>query len=93
MDFSACEWSVLAIDRAEPEMPDGSRPAEPAVFTQDNIITAWPVKLAMTPLMTDKILDQLKQRGIPDNGQQINILGKPARTSELPWEKTQKWLT
>ncbi len=91
MDFSACEWSVLAIDRAEPQMPDGSRPAEPAVFTQDNIITAWPVKLAMAPLMTDKIIDQLKQQGIPANAQQMNIQGKPARTSALPWEKTEKW--
>ena len=93
MDFSACEWSVLAIDRAEPQMPDGSRPAEPAVFTQDNIITAWPVKLAMAPLMVDKIIQQLKQQDIPANGRPVNIQGEPARTSELPWEKIEKWLT
>ncbi len=93
MDFSACEWSVLAIDRAEPQMYDGSRPAEPAVFTQDNIITAWPVKLAMAPLMVDKIIEQLKQQAIPANSQQLNIKGELARTSELPWEKTEKWLT
>ncbi len=96
-DFSTCEWSVLPIDRAEPKMPDGSRPAEPAVFMQDGIISAWPVKLAMAPLMVDKIVQQLIQSAIQpadaDIEQAGNLPVEYARTSELPWEKVQTWLS
>lgn len=96
MDFSQCQWSTLAIDRAEPKMKDGSRPSGPAVFRHNNIITAWPVKLAMAPIMVDKILLELEQMGIEKNSQTIDwtaIPGIPgAETTLLPWEKAQNWL-
>jgi len=98
MDFSQCQWSALAIDRAEPEMPDGSRPVEPAVFSKDNVITAWPVKLAMTPVMVDKIMAQLDSQ----SGQKVNrhrsqtpmpvVDMIQANTAKLPWQKVQHWL-
>lgn len=96
MDFSSCEWSVLAIDRAEPEMPDGSRPAEPFVNLEQNIITAWPVKLAMAPIMADKVLEKIQQTDIKLNSQipeglsDHNVL--QAKTSALPWEKITAWV-
>ena len=98
MDFSSCEWSVLAIDRAEPEMPDGSRPAEPEVFRRNNIITAWPVKLAMAPIMADKILAKVQQLGVAlnarDTAWRAEMKNKPvqADTVQLPWEKVARWL-
>ncbi|MCU7835147.1 MAG: FAD-dependent oxidoreductase [gamma proteobacterium symbiont of Taylorina sp.] len=102
MNFSQCQWSALAIERAEPKMSDGSRPVEPAVFRKDNVITAWPVKLAMTPVMVDKIIEQLEsaQRGqsrlIFEKKQStltplISLL-TPAHTAKLPWKKVQHWL-
>lgn len=93
MDFSSCQWSALAIDRAEPAMADGSRPVEPAVFCQHNVITAWPVKLAMAPIMVDKILIQLEQAGIGKNSQSANLSNMTyAQTTQFPWEKVQNWL-
>jgi glycine/D-amino acid oxidase-like deaminating enzyme len=93
MDFSSCQWSALAIDRAEPKMDDGSRPSEPAVDCHEQIITAWPVKLAMTPIMVDKILQQLQQLGIQKNEQSVEIKDMTlAKTTRLPWEKVHNWL-
>ena len=97
MDFSQCQWSTLAIDRAEPKMQDGSRPSEPAVFRdksrRNNIITAWPVKLAMAPIMVDKIVLELEQLGIEKNSRAIDLTDIPlAQTSPLPWDKVQNWL-
>jgi hypothetical protein len=94
MDFSSCQWSALAIDRAEPRMPDGSRPVEPAVYQEDNVITAWPVKLAMTPIMTDKICQQIEALGITKNKQiNMDILSiETATISLLPWEKVTQWI-
>ncbi len=98
MDFSQCQWSALAIDRAEPKMADGSRPVEPAVFRKNQVITAWPVKLAMAPIMVDKIIDELEAAGIEKNAQSRPLDGKDsglmpkAQTSQLPWEKVELWL-
>ena len=106
IDFSQCQWSALAVDRAEPKMSDGSRPVEPAVFRQHNVITAWPVKLAMTPLMVDKILQELEQLDpVPEKvtkatagSQQVLLPAEVlagmtrAETTQFPWEKVQNWL-
>ena len=98
MDFSQCKWSALAIDRAEPKMPDGSRPVEPAVFTEQGIITAWPVKLAMAPVMVDKVMAEIERLKITRNAQPVLMQNNkstpliPAKTSQLPWEKVDNWL-
>jgi glycerol-3-phosphate dehydrogenase len=94
MDFSQCQWSTLAIDRAEPKMSDGSRPAEPLVDRQENVITAWPVKLAMTPVMVDSILLELEKMALEKNSQAFDFKGslQRAKTGKLPWETVQQWL-
>ncbi len=93
MDFSSCLWSALTIDRAEPKMADGSRPSEPSVFEHNNVITAWPVKLAMVPIMVDNVMDKLQHIGIKKNSQAIalNHLTQ-AKVSPLPWEKVTQWI-
>jgi glycine/D-amino acid oxidase-like deaminating enzyme len=93
MDFSVCQWSAIAVDRAEPKMPDGSRPVEPAVFQNQNVITAWPVKLAMVPTMVDKVMHELELTGIEKNLKQVffpNLTS--ADTTKLPWEKIKNWI-
>ncbi|MCU7938643.1 MAG: FAD-dependent oxidoreductase [gamma proteobacterium symbiont of Bathyaustriella thionipta] len=98
MDFCQCQWSALAIDRAEPKMPDGSRPIEPAVFTEQGIITAWPVKLAMAPIMADKVLAEIENLKIKKKTQSVFFQNKNAasmtraKTTQLPWEKVENWL-
>ena len=98
MDFSPCKWSALAIDRAEPKMSDGSRPVEPAVFTEQGIITAWPVKLAMAPVMVDKVMAEIERLKITRNSQPVLMQNNkstpliPAKTTQLPWEKVDNWL-
>jgi glycerol-3-phosphate dehydrogenase len=96
MDFSQCQWSTLAIDRAEPAMKDGSRPIEPEAYKQHQVITAWPVKLAMTPIMVDKIMEQLSTMAIKkrEKNNPVNPLLnlEKAQVSPLPWEKVEYWL-
>jgi hypothetical protein len=92
MDFSHCQWSTLFIDRAEPKMPDGSRPSEPAVFKTEGVITAWPVKLAMVPIMVDKIVRELQGTDCKKNIQLTPIISlSQAKVSQLPWERVTRW--
>lgn len=92
MHFNNSLWSALRVNRAEPLMADGSRPSEPFVHQQHNTITAWPVKLAMTPLMCDKIVDLITPLNVRANAEKINIRGlKPAKTADLPWQREIIW--
>lgn len=98
LDFSHTLWSTLNIDRAEPKMPDGSRPDEPWVSLTDQVITAWPVKLAMTPLMVDAILAKVEKLDVRTRHKheqpihkECSVPLKQAETSPFPWEKIQQW--
>jgi len=91
LDFSHTLWSTLNIDRAEPKMPDGSRPVEPFVSLTGQVLTAWPVKLAMTPLMVDTILAKVKKLGVRAKHKSRSVPIKLAETSLFPWEKVQQW--
>jgi glycine/D-amino acid oxidase-like deaminating enzyme len=91
LDFSNVRWSTLDIDRAEPKMPDGGRPAEPYVSLSGKVITAWPVKMAMTPLMVDEILAKLQQQKTEPKHQSRSLSLKCAETSLFPWEKVKHW--
>ncbi len=93
LDFSSVSWSTLRIDRAEPKMPDGSRPSDPFLSVTGKLITAWPVKLAMTPLMADAIVDQIQKFKLPHRHHLATVPFMRAKTSLLPWQKVKHWHT
>ncbi|HQY22155.1 MAG TPA: FAD-dependent oxidoreductase [Gammaproteobacteria bacterium] len=64
LDLSGATWASFFINRAEPKQPDGKRPENPFIKTLGNIMTAWPTKLALAPMLSDLILTQLKQQNI-----------------------------
>ncbi len=92
IDFSACEFAALDIDRAEPRMPDGRRPDDVYAEARDGVITAWPTKLAFAPRLAARIDELLKTAGV-----------LPAATAEalppwvfpgyalLPWQEEERW--
>ena len=59
VDLCAVEWATWAVDRAEGQQADGSRPDQPVVRQQHNVTVAWPTKLAFAPLLARKIQAQL----------------------------------
>ncbi len=64
VDLAGAEFATLRVDRAEPRQRHRNRPDQPGVFPIGALITAWPVKLAMVPLMADQIIKLLRQDGI-----------------------------
>lgn len=64
LDLSNAKWGSFYINRAEPKQPDGKRPDLPFLQTDGNIMTAWPTKLALTPLLVDNILGALEEQNI-----------------------------
>jgi len=57
VNTESCEWDTLFIDRAEPEIASGLKPADAFVKKEGRVITAWPTKLALTPRLSEQILN------------------------------------
>ncbi len=74
LDFSAAEFASFTIDRAEPLQQDGLKPETAYLKTIQNMMVAWPTKLALAPKLTEDIIHQL---------QQINLTAHLSDTREL----------
>lgn len=91
-DRGNLEWATLRIDRAEGLTEDGSRPDEPVVVKVENMIVAWPTKLAFAPAAAEWIRKLLQDDGVmpgshaaPDVAEAaLAGLPRPA-LGDLPW--------
>lgn len=81
-------WRTLRIDRAEPAQPGGVRPSGPYAASAGKFIVAWPTKLALAPVLADKIVALLPEptgfaEGLDAMGEVIALPG----FAEAPWER------
>jgi glycerol-3-phosphate dehydrogenase len=89
IDFSRCEWDTLNIDRAEPRMADGSRPDDVFVDECDDVITAWPTKLALAPRLADAVEKLLA--GVKPVAAVEAVSWPQPEVAPLPWQEEAKW--
>ncbi|MDR3479018.1 MAG: FAD-dependent oxidoreductase [Gammaproteobacteria bacterium] len=61
LDFSASHFASFMIDRAESAQPGGKRPDSSEFKEIENMIVAWPTKLALAPKLADDILACLQK--------------------------------
>lgn len=91
LDFSKVQWGTLAIDRAEPKQADGSRPEGVYAHYDNNIITAWPTKLALAPKLTEAIVQLLQRHNIkPGEAKSLPDWPHPDLAA-LPWQEESRW--
>ena len=60
LDLSAAQVASFMINRAEYADAKGARPESFSIAAHENITVAWPTKLALSPLLADTLLDELK---------------------------------
>lgn len=60
LDFSAAEFSTLAVDRAEPLQKGFLKPETAYTKMIENMIIAWPTKLALAPKLANDIVKHIK---------------------------------
>ena len=92
LDLSKSQWATLPINRAELKQGEGKRPD---TFSLDNsnqkVITAWPTKLALSPMLADALLDVLAENGIKKSGKnELPAWPKPIY-AKLPWQEETRW--
>ena len=61
LDFSAAEFTSFMVDRAEPLQKAGLMPDGAYTKVIENMIIAWPIKLALAPRLADDIMRHLQQ--------------------------------
>ncbi len=77
------EYRTLAINRAEPTQESGSRPDFPYVREWKKIITCWPTKLTLTPLLAEDVLAMLPE---PEAVTHPLLQLPQAQLAPHPWE-------
>lgn len=91
LDFSAVQWATLHIDRAEPYQADGKRPDTAFVEQQGCVITAWPTKLALAPLLAAQVIEKLTHSGIVPGSAATFEPGEFPGYAPLPWQEEVRW--
>lgn len=64
LDFSNAEFASFYVDRAENSQPNGSRPDSCFFKEIENMIVAWPTKLAFAPFLADEIVKCINKSNI-----------------------------
>ncbi|MCH2135652.1 MAG: FAD-dependent oxidoreductase [Phycisphaerales bacterium] len=91
LDVDQLEMGTYAAPRAEGKTPKGARPGTPTVLEDGPVLTAWPTKLALAPLLADtlaKHLPSARREGHPVPEK----LPRPA-PAKGPWEMPDTWNT
>ncbi len=94
LDLSGLEWTSYRIDRAE-AAASGRRPDDASVRCSDNVIVAWPTKLALVPRLSEKIIERLDApsgAASTELDERFRDWPKPD-PAPPPWETAQKWFT
>lgn len=64
LDFAAAEFATFMVDRAEAKQGNGFKPDSCYTKAIENIIIAWPTKLALAPRLASDIMQQLQNMSI-----------------------------
>jgi glycerol-3-phosphate dehydrogenase len=86
--LDAAQWATLDIDRAEVRHADGHRPDTFYAEQQGKIITAWPTKMALAPLLAGRILQLVS--GTDKTKTELPAWPTPP-FAEFPWCEQARW--
>ena len=91
LDQSKLQWATLAISRAEVKKPGTKRPDTFYVEQQNKVMTAWPTKMALAPVMAERILEMIENEKLTRMAEaELPLWSKPAYAS-LPWNEASRW--
>jgi glycerol-3-phosphate dehydrogenase len=92
LDLSKSQWATLPINRAELKQGEGKRPDSFSLDdTNPGVLTAWPTKLALAPMLADALLARLAANGVKKSaGSDLPNWPKPVYTA-LPWQEESRW--
>jgi hypothetical protein len=89
VDWSRAEFATFTVQRAEAHQPRGNRPAEPGIFRDGRVLAAWPTKLALAPLLAERVEAMLRTLGARPRRVDLRVLADWPRPEIAvpPWDR------
>ncbi len=91
LDLSGSQWAVLDIDRAEVRKEGSKRPDTFFAEESDDVITAWPTKLALAPVLAEQVINMIDAAKIARTSDDVLPFWPIAPYAELPWQEESRW--
>ena len=91
LDLDNVEWATYRIDRAE--AAEGGRPDDASVTAVNNVVVAWPTKLALVPRLAQRISELVAgpaRPGRPPAAVTPDRWPRPG-LAKPPWETQEQW--
>lgn len=86
MDFEHLQWATWEVDRAEGSQAEGSRPDKPIFAAVNNVIIAWPTKLAFAPMLSAQLLQTLPSPQLHRQNDVLAFCPRPPVATPI-WEQ------
>ena len=88
-NWSRAEFATFTIQRAEAQQPRGNRPAEPGIARDGRVLAAWPTKLALAPLLAERVEAMLRTLGARPRPVDLRALADWPRPEIAvpPWDR------
>jgi len=94
LDLSGVQWSRYLADRAEAKTDRGTRPESAQVLQDQNLLTAWPTKLALAPRLAEQLCEIVCQTPAVSASspvwEQFDNWPQP-EVADPPWETAAEW--
>jgi hypothetical protein len=91
IDLTGVEGTTYRVDRAEGKTESGKRPETMRIFSEGNVITAWPTKLALAPQLAREVSALVPARaGTEARCPALDSWPRPA-VARPPWESCGRW--
>lgn len=92
VDLRGTEWTTFRIDRAEGSTLTGARPDSFKLFTDGNVLTAWPTKLVLVPKLADELAKFVAQTE-PRTASlaELNAAWPHPAAAPPHWDRPQTW--
>lgn len=92
LDLNGVEAATYRIDRAEAATTGGRRPENVRHLLEGNVITAWPTKLALAPILAAEVTALLPPPQANPSGAEAILAALPhPSVAEPPWERPATW--
>ena len=90
LPLAAIEWATYEAPRAERSTVDGGRPDTPGLLEERCVLTGWPTKMALAPLLADQVAAKIQPRSpaspIPEHYERPAIAAPP-------WREVEQWIS
>lgn len=92
LELKGAEWGVLEIDRAEIKKPGTTRPDTFSIEEHEDVIAAWPTKLALAPMLADELVNMIEADGVERNSDLSFPVWASPEYAVLPWDEAACWI-